>query len=64
MVNYAVVLEHPTNLDDVSWDDNKAGIVVQQELIEHCNSDQHVSTHVRRNGPTPSILGVESHSYE
>jgi len=59
-VNYAVMLEHPTNLDDVSWNDIKAGIVLQEELIEHSNSDQHVHTHVRRNVPTPtSILGVE-----
>ena len=53
-VNYAVMLEHPTNLNDVSGNDTKAGI----ELIEHSNSDQHVR--VRRNAPTPaSILGVE-----
>ena len=59
-VNYAVMLEHPTNLDDVSWNDTKTGIVFKEVLTEHSNSDQHVHTHVRRNVPTlMSILGVE-----
>ena len=59
-VNYTVVLEHPTNLNNVSWNDTKTGIVLKEVLIEHSNSDQHVHTHVRRNVPTPtSILGVE-----
>ena len=59
-VNYAVMLEHPTNLNDVSWNDTKTGIVFKEVLTEHSNSDQHVHTHVRRNVPTPtSILGVE-----
>ena len=59
-VNNAVMLEHPTHLDDVLWNNTKAGIVLQEELIEHFNSDQHVRTHVQRNVPTPArILEVK-----
>ena len=45
-VDYAVVLEHPTNWDNVSWNDTKAGIMLKEELTEHSNSDQHVHTNV------------------